>query len=104
VDDIKIYMSSFRLNSLVKYRNYPHFRNQEVNILGSYATRNSDYYQVLYKNRGLFNEAILDSGAFTINNPKKKSSISRLTFDGFKTYCKWTKNRFAFIINFDEVF
>jgi hypothetical protein len=59
---------------------------------------------MLYKNRSLFSTAILDSGAFTINNPKKKNGVTRLTFDGFKTYCKRTKDRFEFIINFDEVF
>jgi len=104
MDQIQIYLSSFRAKSLMLYRSYPHFEDSEVNILGSYGTANSDYHQVLYEHPELFNNAILDSGAFTINNPNNKSVNNRLTLEGFKVYSKHTKDKFKFIINYDEDF
>jgi hypothetical protein len=104
MEGIQIYLSSFHEKPLQIFKSYPHFKDSEVNILGSYGTADSDYHQVLYEQPDLFNDAILDSGAFTINNPNNKSVNRRLTFDGFKAYCRATKERFKFIINYDEDF
>jgi len=99
--DIQIFLSSFRAKSLLKYKSYPHFKDSEVNILGSYGTLNSDYYKILINNRDKFNDAILDSGAYSINN----SGATNLNFDGFKCFCKsLPKDLFKFIISYDEVF
>lgn len=98
---IQIYISSFTAKSLLKYKSYSHFKDSEVNILGSFGTLNTDYYEILIKNRDKFNDAILDSGAYTINN----SGATNLSIDGFKCYCKsLPKDFFKFIISYDEIF
>lgn len=104
MEKIQIYISSFRQKSLLLYNNNPHFQNSEVNILGSYGTANSDYYRVLYEHQKLFNNAMLDSGAFTINNPKNKSVNNRQTLDGYLGYCIFTNKKFKHIINYDDDF
>ena len=104
MDEIQIFLSTFRAPSLKLYKSYPHFKDSEINILGSYGTTTNDYYEVIFKHPDLYHEIILDSGAFSINNPNNQSVNNRLTFDGFKAYCKHTKDKFKFIINYDEDF
>ena len=102
---IQIFQSSPKLNSLLKYKSYEHFKNSEVNILASFGTRNSDYKEMFIENRNKFNDAVLDSGAFTINNSKNMDSVNRLDFNGFKAFCKHLPEQlFKFIISYDEIF
>ena len=103
--NIQIFLSSFTLKALLKFCGYGHFKDSELNLLLSYGTRTSEYSEMLLKHRKLFNDVILDSGAFTINNSGNLAAIDRLSRDGFRAFCRrLPKDLFKFIINYDEIF
>ncbi|MCB2141203.1 hypothetical protein KQH27_00680, partial [bacterium] len=102
---IQIFQSSIKLAPLLKYKSYEHFKYSEVNILASFGTRSSEYNELLINHRDKFHEAVLDSGAFTINNSRNLAAIDRLDLNGFKTFCKHLPSGlFKFIISYDEIF
>lgn len=99
--DIKIYLSSFSFDVLKEYRAM--FNDSEINVLLSYGTTNSDYYDMIVKNRNLISSLILDSGAFSLNNIEGGDG-KPITFEGFIEYCKAFNDKFDFIFNFDSDF
>lgn len=98
---IKIYLSSFDLNVLKVYKEI--FPNSELNVLISYGTVNSDYYDLIVTSRDKINSLILDSGAFTYNFASSEAR-AKIDLDGFKNYCLEFQSQFDFIFNFDSNF
>jgi hypothetical protein len=101
---IKIYLSSFKLDILLAYKElYP---NSEINVLISYAMRDKDFSEMMGKNRDKISSLILDSGAFTKNAIKNREIAEAIDIQGFKAFCLANNNKscFDFIFNFDEDF
>ncbi|MYL84057.1 hypothetical protein GTA51_13055 [Desulfovibrio aerotolerans] len=98
---IKIYLSSFDLNVLLKYKEMR--PEAELNVLLSYGTVKGDYYDMIVTHRDKINSLILDSGAFTYNYAKE-SLREKIDLDGFACYCQTFNNQFDFIFNFDKNF
>jgi hypothetical protein len=82
------------------------FPSSEVNVLISYAMRDSDFSEMMWKYRDKISSLILDSGAFTKNIAKNKETADAIDIQGFKAFClaNNNKNCFDFIFNFDEDF
>ena len=101
---LKIYLSSFKLDILLAYKEmYP---KSEVNVLISYAMRNNDFYDLIRTHRDKMSSLILDSGAFTKNSAKNREFADLIDIRGFKAFCLAGNNKdcFDFIFNFDEDF
>ncbi len=98
---IKIYLSSFDLKVLLKYKELK--PNAELNVLLSYGTVKGDYYDMIVTNRKKIDSLILDSGAFTYNFAQE-AVRSKIDLDGFKQYCLTFQDKFDFIFNFDKNF
>jgi len=100
---IKVYLSSFNLKLLEKYKSL--YRDSELNVLISFGTRSSDYHEMMFNHRKDINSLILDSGAYTKNNADKKTA-EKITLEGFISFCrpKVIRDTFDFIFNYDENF
>jgi len=98
---INTYLSSFDLDVLKEYKKA--FPNSELNVLISYGTVTSDYYDMMVTYRDKISSLILDSGAFTYNFASS-SVREKIDLDGFKNYCLEFQSQFDFIFNFDSNF
>ena len=88
---IKIYVSSLNLEHMQVYKN--RFPDCELNVLLSYGTVASDYYEMIFKNRDQISSLILDSGTFTKKFGSAAVSES-ISFEGFLAYCLTIQNKF----------
>jgi hypothetical protein len=79
------------------------FPDNELNVLLSYGTRSSDYYDLIYRSRHLINSLIADSGAFTKNFSQTAKSGS-ISLPGYIKFLKETSGQFDFCFNYDEDF
>lgn len=99
---MRIYLSAFSERSLVSYLNY--FKDAKINILISYALRQSHYYNLIKNYKDNINSLILDSGAYTKNKAKSEALKKSITFGGYKEFCKIFREDFDFAFNYDVNF
>jgi len=99
---MRIYLSAFSERSLISYLNY--FNKTKLNILISFALRQSHYYSLIKNYKSNINSLILDSGAYTKNNAQSELLKKSITFEGYKEFCKIFRNDFDFAFNFDVNF
>ena len=93
-----IYLSGFSTRELEEYvKCVP---QAKLNVLLSYALKNSDYRNFLEKNHKNINSVILDSGAFTANFSKNPEALG-FTFQGYKSFCQHYAGCYDFAINYD---
>ncbi len=101
--ELRIFLSSFNNKILQAYKKlHP---DCELNILLSYGTRSSDYWDMIVTNKHLSNSRICDSGAFTKNFANSNPTNS-ITLSGYIAFCKQQAiaKSFHFFFNFDEDF
>jgi hypothetical protein len=94
-----MYLSSFTETVLNAYKDKR--PDSEVNVLLSFGTKSGDYPNM--RKSPKINSMALDSGAFT-KNFANAAATENITLDGFIAYCKWIKDRFELIFNYDENF
>jgi len=96
-----LYLSGLSFELLQRYREM--FPDKELNVLLSYGTRSSDYYDLIFRSRHLINSLIADSGAFTKNFSQTAKSGS-ISLPGYIKFLKETSGQFDFCFNYDEDF
>lgn len=99
---MRLYLSSFTTDHLLNYLKL--FPETKMNILVSYGLRNKSIPGFLFDYADNINSLILDSGTFTMNFAKQRSTCDRIDFTGYRAFLKIFGDRFDYVFNFDSDF
>lgn len=99
---MRIYHAAMALQVLLKYHEF--FPEKKLNILRSFGLPSNENEAFMVTHRDKIGSLILDSGTWTLNNPRSVKSGFQVTFTGYLNYAKQCAHHFDFIFNFDSDF
>lgn len=94
---MNIYLSSFTVKHLDMFME--RFPDAKLNVLLSYGLKNKNMFRFIKQYRSRINSLILDSGAFTLNMAKNKSTRNKIDFMGYRDFLKRFAKDFDFVFN-----